>query len=73
MTGAEYLRPGRWSWGPLGTCTGINAVSLLKKCRQLYASSAVEVEGLQQVDWPHALIPHPTTEAPVAVRPSERP
>ncbi len=40
--------------GALGACTGINAVLLLKKFKQAYRSLAVECEGEQEPDWPHA-------------------
>jgi len=51
----EGMRPTEMLLGALGSCTGINAVLLLKKYRQAYTSLAVEVQGEQQSDdWPHA-------------------
>ena len=48
------MRPTEMLLGALGSCTGINAVLLLKKFKQVYTSLAVEVEGQQQDEWPHA-------------------
>ena len=50
----EGMRPTEMLLGALGACTGINAVLLLKKFRQAYRGLAVECEGQQQDDWPHA-------------------
>ena len=50
----EGMRPTEMLLGALGSCTGINAVLLLKKFKQPFQSLAVEVEGEQQEDWPHA-------------------
>jgi putative redox protein len=40
--------------GALGSCTGMNAVLLLKKFKQPLNSLVVEVEGEQNDDWPRA-------------------
>src|ERR1700716_1883617 len=48
------MRPTEMLLGALGSCTGINAVLLLKKLKQSYRSLAVEVQGEQQDHWPHA-------------------
>ena len=48
------MRPTEMVLGALGSCTGINAVLLLKKFKQGFRSLSVEVEGQQQDDWPHA-------------------
>jgi putative redox protein len=50
----EGMRPTEMLLGALGACTGINAVLLLKKFKQPYTNLAVEVEGDQQGEWPHA-------------------
>jgi putative redox protein len=50
----EGMRPTEMLLGALGSCTGINAVLLLKKFKQAYTSLAVECEGDQQDEWPHA-------------------
>ncbi len=50
----EGMRPTEMLLGALGSCTGINAVLLLKKFKQAYRTLAVECEGDQQPDWPHA-------------------
>ncbi len=50
----EAMRPSEMLLGALGSCTGINAVLLLKKFKQPLASLAVEVEGEQDKDWPRA-------------------
>ena len=50
----EGMRPTEMLLGALGSCTGINAVLLLKKFKQTYTSLAVEVQGDQQDVWPHA-------------------
>jgi putative redox protein len=49
----EGMRPTEMLLGALGSCTGINAVLLLKKFRQSYQTLAVEVEGDQEPEWPH--------------------
>jgi putative redox protein len=48
------MRPTEMLLGALGACTGINAVLLLKKFKQAYRTLAVECQGEQQDDWPHA-------------------
>jgi putative redox protein len=48
----EGMRPTEMLLAALGACTGINAVLLLKKFRQPFASLDVEVEGVQEDDWP---------------------
>lgn len=50
----EGMRPTEMLLGALGSCTGVNAVLLLKKFRQPYKELEVEVEGDQMKDWPHA-------------------
>ncbi len=50
----EGMRPTEMLLGALGSCTGINAVTLLRKFRQPYQTLAVECEGKQQDQWPHA-------------------
>jgi len=50
----EAMRPTEMLLGALGSCTGINAVLLLKKFKQPLASLSVEVEGEQDKDWPRA-------------------
>jgi putative redox protein len=50
----EGMRPTEMLLGALGSCTGINAVLLLKKLKQAYRTLEVQVEGKQQDDWPHA-------------------
>jgi putative redox protein len=50
----EGMRPTEMLLGALGGCTGINAVLLLKKFRQPFKALAVEVEGDQEKEWPHA-------------------
>jgi putative redox protein len=50
----QGMRPTEMLLGALGACTGINAVLLLKKFKQGYRTLAVECEGEQQDDWPHA-------------------
>ncbi|HEX4215848.1 MAG TPA: OsmC family protein [Candidatus Dormibacteraeota bacterium] len=55
VLGADQgMRPTEMLLGALGSCTGINAVLLLRKFRQRYRSLAVEVEGDQDDDWPKA-------------------
>ncbi|TME01994.1 MAG: OsmC family protein, partial [Chloroflexi bacterium] len=48
----EAMRPTEMLLGALGSCTGLNAVLLLKKFKQPFKSLAVEVEGEQEKDWP---------------------
>jgi putative redox protein len=48
------MRPTEMLLGALGSCTGINAVLLLKKFKQAYRTLAVEVDGEQEDDWPYA-------------------
>lgn len=48
------MRPTEMLLGALGSCTGVNAVLLLRKYRQPFKSLRVEVEGDQLPDWPHA-------------------
>jgi putative redox protein len=50
----EAMRPTEMLLASLGSCTGINAVLLLKKFKQPLKSLAVEVEGEQATDWPRA-------------------
>src|SRR3989442_96225 len=50
----EGMGPTEMLLGALGSCTGINAILLLKKYKQLYADLDVEVEGDQEREWPHA-------------------
>jgi putative redox protein len=50
----EAMRPTEMLLGALGSCTGINAVLLLKKFKQPLTSLSVEVEGEQDKDWPRA-------------------
>jgi putative redox protein len=50
----EGMRPTEMLLGALGACTGINAVLLLKKFKQPFETLAVDVEGEQEEDWPHA-------------------
>ena len=49
----EGMRPTEMLLGALGACTGTNAVLLLKKFKQAYASLAVECQGQQEDEWPH--------------------
>jgi putative redox protein len=48
------MRPTEMLLGSLGSCTGMNAVLLLKKFKQPLKSLAVEVEGEQEQEWPRA-------------------
>jgi putative redox protein len=48
------MRPTEMLLGALGSCTGLNAVLLLKKFRQPVKSLVVEVEGEQDKEWPRA-------------------
>ena len=50
----EAMRPTEMLLGALGSCTGLNAVLLLKKFKQPLRSLAVEVEGEQDKEWPRA-------------------
>ncbi len=50
----QGMRPTEMLLGALGSCTGLNAVLLLKKFRQPFKSLEVEVEGEQDKDWPRA-------------------
>ena len=50
----DGMRPTEMLLGALGCCTGINAVLLLKKYKQLHTALDVEVEGDQEPEWPHA-------------------
>ena len=50
----DGMRPTEMLLGALGCCTGINAVLLLKKYKQLVTALDVEVEGDQESEWPHA-------------------
>ena len=50
----QGMRPTEMLLGALGSCTGINAVLLLKKFKQPLKSLSVEVEGEQEQDWPRA-------------------
>jgi putative redox protein len=49
----QGMRPTEMLLGALGACTGINAVTLLKKFKQAYRTLAVECQGEQEGDWPH--------------------
>jgi putative redox protein len=46
------MRPTEMLLGALGSCTGLNAVLLLKKFKQPFKSLEVEVEGEQEKEWP---------------------
>ncbi len=48
----EAMRPTEMLLGALGSCTGVNAVLLLKKFKQPFKSLEVEVEGEQEKEWP---------------------
>jgi putative redox protein len=48
------MRPTEMLLGALGSCTGINAVLLLKKFKQPLRSLEVEVVGEQDEEWPKA-------------------
>ena len=50
----EAMRPTEMLLGALGSCTGINAVLLLKKYKQPLRSLEVEVEGERDAEWPKA-------------------
>jgi putative redox protein len=47
------MRPTEMLLGALGSCTGVNAVLLLRKYKQPYRSLEIEVEGDQEDQWPH--------------------
>jgi putative redox protein len=46
------MRPTEMLLGALGSCTGLNAVLLLRKFKQPLKSLEVEVEGEQEQEWP---------------------
>ncbi|HEX2646879.1 MAG TPA: OsmC family protein [Candidatus Dormibacteraeota bacterium] len=48
------MRPTEMVLGALGSCTGLNAVLLLKKFKQPLRTLEVEVEGEQDKEWPKA-------------------
>ena len=48
------MRPTEMLLGALGTCTGLNAVLLLRKFKQPLKSLEVRVEGEQEEEWPRA-------------------
>jgi putative redox protein len=50
----EAMRPTEMLLGALGTCTGLNAVLLLRKFKQPLKSLEVRVEGEQEEEWPRA-------------------
>ncbi|HEV2034462.1 MAG TPA: OsmC family protein [Candidatus Dormibacteraeota bacterium] len=50
----QGMRPTEMLLGALGSCTGLNAVLLLKKFKQPFKSLEVEVEGEQDKEWPRA-------------------
>jgi len=50
----EAMRATEMLLGALGSCTGLNAVLLLKKFKQPLKTLAVEVEGEQDKEWPRA-------------------
>jgi putative redox protein len=50
----QGMRPTEMLLGALGSCTGLNAVLLLKKFKQPVKSLEVEVEGEQDKEWPRA-------------------
>jgi putative redox protein len=52
----EGMRPTEMLLGALGSCTGLNAVLLLKKFKQPLKSLEVQVEGEQEKEWPRAFI-----------------
>jgi putative redox protein len=52
----EGMRPTEMLLGALGSCTGLNAVLLLKKFKQPLKSLEVRVEGEQEKEWPRAFI-----------------
>jgi putative redox protein len=52
----DGMRPTEMLLGALGSCTGLNAVLLLKKFKQPIKSLEVQVEGEQEKEWPRAFI-----------------
>ena len=50
----DGMRPTEMLLGALGTCTGLNAVLLLRKFKQPLKSLEVRVEGEQEQEWPRA-------------------
>ena len=48
------MRPTEMLLGALGSCTGINAVLLIRKFKQPLKSLEVEVEGDRDEEWPKA-------------------
>ena len=50
----DGMRPTEMLLGALGSCTGLNAVLLLKKFKQPLKSLEVQVEGEQETEWPRA-------------------
>jgi putative redox protein len=50
----DGMRPTEMLLGALGSCTGLNAVLLLKKFKQPLKSLEVQVEGEQEKEWPRA-------------------
>jgi putative redox protein len=50
----DGMRPTEMLLGALGSCTGLNAVLLLKKFKQPLKSLEVHVEGEQEKEWPRA-------------------
>jgi putative redox protein len=50
----DGMRPTEMLLGALGSCTGLNAVLLLKKFKQPLKSLEVQVEGEQGKEWPRA-------------------
>jgi len=48
------MRPTEALLGALGSCTGLNAVLLLKKFKQPLKALEVEVVGEQEKEWPRA-------------------
>jgi putative redox protein len=50
----EGMRPTEMLLGALGSCTGLNAVLLLRKFKQPLKSLEVQVEGEQDTEWPRA-------------------
>ena len=52
----DGMRPTEMLLGALGSCTGVNAILLLKKFKQPLKSLEVRVEGEQEKEWPRAFI-----------------
>ena len=48
------MRPTEMLLGALGSCTGLNAVLLLRKFKQPLRALEVEVEGERETEWPKA-------------------